>query len=353
MKLSEIETILDELILRHQNLNEELLTTLLTASGWDTSTIKEAQVLFKQRPKPVASGKEKETPSTPPTAVAVPTVVTKEPASQVVEKVENNKVVLPSEGHGLTFYDSDGVPEKDLKVLDHEGALPVTREPLSENKLVEKSPITVKPSSDSVPSTVKHLTSFEHDKQLALQEIEKNKQEEQKKLIAAQQVAATLSEEDSLQKKTVLAATQVSDVESKNIVTEPVTDVHNAKDKIKEESLITTAPVEKKRVLKESDIPSNLPLTPFESSPRVWSFSKYKDIFHGEQKTAPVEIAKQQEEVLVTPVPHQSSESEDAEEVSLEKTPLTKQDEGLAFLASVMLLVIILILGYMYSNGRL
>ncbi len=41
------------------------------------------------------------------------------------------------------------------------------------------------------------------------------------------------------------------------------------------------------------------------------------------------------------------------EDVVLEKIPLTKGDESLVFLAGVMLLVIILILGYMYSNGRL
>jgi len=32
---------------------------------------------------------------------------------------------------------------------------------------------------------------------------------------------------------------------------------------------------------------------------------------------------------------------------------MTKGDESLVFLAGVMLFVIILILGYMYSNGRL
>ena len=40
-------------------------------------------------------------------------------------------------------------------------------------------------------------------------------------------------------------------------------------------------------------------------------------------------------------------------DVEGEKVPMNKSDESLVFLAGIMLLVIILILGYMYSNGRL
>jgi cytochrome c-type biogenesis protein CcmH/NrfG len=93
-------------------------------------------------------------------------------------------------------------------------------------------------------------------------------------------------------------------------------------------------------------IPDNLPLLPFESSPHVWSFSKYKDTFHGEVMPHSVEELSQKK-------PTGQAPSHEGDEISLEKTPMTKSDESLVFLAGVMLLVIILILGYMYSNGRL
>jgi hypothetical protein len=41
------------------------------------------------------------------------------------------------------------------------------------------------------------------------------------------------------------------------------------------------------------------------------------------------------------------------EEIVAEAVPMTKGDESLVMLAGVMLVAILLILGYMYSNGRL
>jgi hypothetical protein len=120
----------------------------------------------------------------------------------------------------------------------------------------------------------------------------------------------------------------------------------------------------KRGTIKEADIPEDLPLLPFESSPHVWSFSRYKNVFHGERASGrdaekpQVDFLEQKKEAFpsiakpqVTPfVP---VKKEDDQEVELQKTPLTRGDESLVVLAGVMLLVIILILGYMYSNGRL
>ena len=114
--------------------------------------------------------------------------------------------------------------------------------------------------------------------------------------------------------------------------------------------------------LKEVVIPGNLPLLPFESSPHVWSFSRYKDVFHGEvmpttEKQISLNTANSSEaiqfsqEVLHSQSKPTATPSEE-DEVLFEKTPLTKGDESLVFLAGAMLLAIILILGYMSSNGR-
>jgi hypothetical protein len=40
-------------------------------------------------------------------------------------------------------------------------------------------------------------------------------------------------------------------------------------------------------------------------------------------------------------------------EIDFEKTPISKGEESLVVLAGIMLLAIMLILGYMYGNGRL
>jgi hypothetical protein len=93
-----------------------------------------------------------------------------------------------------------------------------------------------------------------------------------------------------------------------------------------------------------ASIPDNLPMRPFDTSPHVWSFSRYKDVFHGEvmaHVTPPVEV-------VTTP-----NKEHHHEHVTLEKTPYTIKDESLVTLASFMLLVIMLLLGYMYGNGRL
>ena len=119
-----------------------------------------------------------------------------------------------------------------------------------------------------------------------------------------------------------------------------------------------------KKKTKEADIPLELPLLPFESSPHVWSFSHYKNTFHGDDKNSEPKkepAPPEKKEALFYPVESKpvaaptlsSTNNVEDEEVSLEKTPLTRGDESLVFLASVMLLVIILILGYMYGKGRL
>lgn len=91
----------------------------------------------------------------------------------------------------------------------------------------------------------------------------------------------------------------------------------------------------------ESSLPDNLPLRPFESTPHVWPFSRYKDVFYGE--VMPTLSSEEKNE----------AEKQVIKQIHVEQVPLTKKDEGLIVLASTMLLVILILLGYMYSNGRL
>ena len=114
------------------------------------------------------------------------------------------------------------------------------------------------------------------------------------------------------------------------------------------------------------ELPNNLPLLPFESSPHIWPFSKYKDVFHNESLVRePIQVITVMPRIEKVDKEHteeklfiQDQERGDIynkkdKEVIVKKVQLSRQDESLVFLAGVMLLVIILILGYMYSNGRL
>lgn len=105
------------------------------------------------------------------------------------------------------------------------------------------------------------------------------------------------------------------------------------------QSLIT--PEGEQTLKRDVDLPENLPLRPFESTPHVWPFSRYKDVFYGE-----VMPSLSLEEI-------QEAKKQVIKQVHVEAIPLTKKDEGLIVLASTMLLVILILLGYMYSNGRL
>lgn len=107
------------------------------------------------------------------------------------------------------------------------------------------------------------------------------------------------------------------------------------------------------------EIPDELPLRPFEGSPHVWSFSKYKAMFFGDD-------APQSEPPVVTPPTPQVAEpvTVHREEVVhqhvhvtvpvvFKPEPLSQKDKQLVITASVLLLVILLMLWYMYSQGRI
>lgn len=145
---------------------------------------------------------------------------------------------------------------------------------------------------------------------------------------------------------------------------------------MEQESLVRPAPAVSSS--KNDELPHNLPLRPFETSDHVWPFSRYRDVFFGEEKTAslPAEPKTTQpkpepviEIVQAAPLSvEQKIESAPPaapvmfarpavappipEKIKTEET-LPKGDEKLIILAFVMLVLILILLGYMYSNGRL
>lgn len=142
----------------------------------------------------------------------------------------------------------------------------------------------------------------------------------------------------------------------------------------KEPESLVQVPKEEKVV--HEDLPHNLPLRPFETSEHIWPFSKYKDMFHGGagEELPDTKKSDSRNELVFAPTA-QAAEEKQEEPVSLvhiekpiekrtEESPLSEaphpvsphehaDDEKLVITACVMLLVILLLLGYMYSNGRL
>lgn len=329
MTLSEIETILEELAVRHQNLNGELLNTLLVSAGWEDKNVKEALALFKQKG-------------------TIQQPVSQKPSTPLVEKVSPS-VSEPSTE--ITFYEPDGSEEKELVAFEE-----VTS---SQQEKVKEVPKIASEESSQIPvvSKTPEPTS-----------ITSQKESEKKEAFPSEIVIQKHIEVESLTGERKEEVVNKKEVPQERVFTE----------KTKEESVVLTDPIifkemepqslvledlpVKERVkTKESEIPPDLPLLPFESSPHVWSFSRYKNVFHKDDSSVAINIKPDLvEEFISTPAikppvifDEKIKEVKEDEEISVEKVPLTRGDESLVFLAGLMLLVIILILGYMYSNGRL
>jgi hypothetical protein len=322
MTLSEIETILQELSVRHQNLNEELLTTLLVSAGWEEKTIKEAVILFKQKGDAI---------KTKAATVSQQVNTQKQNIPQVTNPVVAS-ATTPQPSAEITFYQPDGTEEGKLHAF---ADVPVVK-----NQVVRATP-SIEVAKDSA---------------LVATKVEPEQLPVEQTKVAQNVYVEVKKEPESFIHTEVIQNQPTPEVQVKTVV------VPQAQPMTEPQSLIQHEEIaEVKRPEKQVPLPSNLPLLPFESSPHVWSFSKYKDVFHSD---APIHeeikvISVMPEEASVKQVVQESPkvrtypEMVKDEEVVIESVPLRKDDKPLVFLATIMLFAIILILGYMYSNGRL
>lgn len=325
MTLSEIETTLGELAARHPDLNEKMLNTLLLSAGWEERKLKEALMLFKQNTF-TQKGSLPETKTATPTltqpSIFVPPLIADIAAPEKNSSSATEAVVLSpevvQEEAVITFYHPDGSEEGDLNNVA-EIPLPVVETKVVTEKFTQISEMPAG-HDDEHKEEVTILTPG--------QDVVRDIQDYEHTLVDD----FTGPRETSSAEVVVASTAQAS-------------------------QLSVTPSVSVQRLQqKEQEIPANLPLLPFESSPHVWSFSRYKDVFHGEVMADPVTVHSTEtktETALVQPVAETEVPLVPLEEVIVEKVPMDKQDESLVVLAAFMLLVIILILGYMYSNGRL
>jgi hypothetical protein len=331
MTLSEIETILGELAARHQNLDEELLDTLLLSAGWEEKSIKEALVLFKN---PQSRKKIFATKVFSPAPIIITTVVEQEVTTAVIP--------LEKKEESTTFYQTDGTEEGKLNTYQDIPKVKQEQPPLVPQKIdIVETKDTIQ-GTDILPASSITLPETR----------EEPKKDADAGLLIIKKEEYT--EPGVTDKETLI----------------PLTDIQTTKSALfledEEQSLIVQDEIPVKRDFeKHVEIPNNLPLLPYESSPHIWSFSHYKNVFHKD-----IELKEEIKVITVMPkeeahLPVQSVKKTiyvkpnlevikvEEEEISSKKVPMTKGDESLVFLAGVMLLVIILILGYMYSNGRL
>lgn len=331
MYITEIEKAVKELSSRHEDLDEALLVRILEASGWEERHIQDAKVIFASYVhQPIATQEVKETgdqkvvlameqkEDTPDPVTAsydvtqIQTNATPQKNETLDLMIENKEETHREENPSqMTYVRSDGIEEGDLTYAAEQQQKEVEKAAQDEN-------LKQKINQEEGVTTPSNLDDFS--------------------LINNQsQVDVPLSSRLSVQEKT-----------------EP------------------TSLIEEKRVTfkkRKEEIPEDLPLVPFESAPHVWSFRRYRDTFfpHDHQEEETKELFEKED---VQPVVYQQSptvphtlppspqknsnpENEVEVEIDFEKTPISKGDESLVALAGVMLVAILLILGYMYSKGRL
>lgn len=301
MTIAEIESTLRTLCIRHQNLDDELLTTLLTAGGWEDKIIKDALSLYRSSPDKYKPSQE---------ALAL---FTKQ-QGVVVNKIEAVPPVV-------------AVPSESLHVAQ------------TSDQVVSQITAQVPTSSDMVYYT----GTGEEEKEIPIViesvEIKKDAEEPLVKMVTESHIQDTETGQLSAVLQDNLAASL-----SKQVI------VNNDP-----QSLIT--PPLEQRAYVQSEPPANLPLKPFESAPHVWPFSKYKEVFHGEVMTP----LPADERALVNEIKTSTQEVPAqtpavpllAKKVKIKRTGFDGEDEGLIFLTATTLLIILLLLAYMYSNGRI
>ncbi|MCF7843558.1 hypothetical protein K9M47_01525 [Candidatus Gracilibacteria bacterium] len=428
MTIAEIESTLHTLLTRHPNLDEGMLVTLLTASGWEDKTIKETVLLFK------SENQKKQNNDTQTSILKVePVLVLPKNESQISASENVVKIsTTPLEEHvkpktvpvvptpptpilnintntstdnkttndsGIVYIDSEGKEEDILpNFVDNGAVLPKADEPQvtpippkveinsmvqdlkkAEDVVPEKKEIikTPEPAKTELIQSIKldSASYTEPDKKEAF-EIQRHTETKPsflgmifEKLFSKPHIDSTQEKKEIDQIKT-LPEVESSDIKKQEIVPPDLIKDEKPTDLVQDMKLTSSDPqsliVPKEAVRKDTtptEPPENLPLKPFESTPHVWSFSKYKDVFHG--SSIPFLSSKEQSlvdeyngvdtEQVKEKIPQQnfSPQKHNGSKIKIKRTGFDGEDEGLIFFTGLMLFIILLLLSYMYSNGRI
>ena len=128
MTLSDIETTLGELAVRHENLDAQLLETLLRAAGWEDKVIKEALMLFKtfdikkwklKHPTPIFVETKTSNSLDVNRNADVPNISSSETAT-VADTTKDSLQQAGVQDGAIVFYQQDGTEERNLRMLTQE-----------------------------------------------------------------------------------------------------------------------------------------------------------------------------------------------------------------------------------------
>lgn len=307
MTLHEIETALKALIARHKGIQEEELKTLLQAGGWEEKAIQEALFLYRT------------------VDLTSDTTQTSSPTTPLVEKKEK---VIP-----------------DINLTTDQTSVA----PVGQSITPEEAPVSKESSGTFIKTTGKPI------------------EKEKIKAIGLPQEEVTLS----------LVPDQNDEIHQEEKHPLPLP-----------EEVVAT-----KEVPHKEEIPANLPIKPYDASPHVVPFSAYKEVFYtpeerasepkrettvikeddnnGIRETRETKETRETREVGETRETREIKETREVREIKEAKPTSSfslfspnaieveanshhlETDTKIAILASVMLLAILFLLGYMYSNGRL
>ena len=290
MTIAEIESTLNKLRSLHTNLDEGTLITLLTAGGWEEKSIQEAVSIFRS------------TVHVQPLTTVSPLATTKEVVSNAnshldVESVTPVNVVKPvlenKSNEEIVYYDSTGNEEKKVQ-LD-----------ISDTNSAER----VQYEKSGTNSTT---------------------------------ITPPLNGEE----KMVIPSVEVPVPQILSVIPPVVAQSHDVITSNEPQSLVSPTS-EQSSSVKQVEIPDDLPMRPFESAPHIWPFSKYKQVFHGDVMPP----LSEEERILANK--NMPPKKVLTKKVVVKRTGFDGEDEGLILMTGFSLLVIILLLAYMYSNGRI
>lgn len=290
MTIAEIESTLNKLRSLHTNLDEGALITLLTAGGWEEKSIQEAVSIFRS------------TVHVQPLTTVSPLATTKEVVSNAnshldVESVPPVNVVKPvlenKSNEEIVYYDSTGNEEKKVQ-LD-----------INDTNSVER---------------VQHEKSGTN--------------------------STTISPSLNGEEKMVTPSVEVPVAQILSVIPPVVVQSHDVIISNEPQSLVSPTS-EQSSSVKPVEIPDDLPMRPFESAPHIWPFSKYKQVFHGDVMPP----LSEEERILANK--NMPPKKVLTKKVVVKRAGFDGEDEGLILMTGFSLLVIILLLAYMYSNGRI
>lgn len=393
MTISEIENTLQILIKRHPDLNEVMLIKLLTAGGWENITIRDAVSLFKSR-----DGKNVLTKGVS-DFVSLPELEEERSLPEVVDI--NNSLLDRNPGAKPEDYfqkktEPEIEPNPEMKTTVKESLIPEKKETQIESLIVPKAVVENYSPSKKVEQELPHnlpILPFEDTKKAwtfskyidffygkfhsktkeeKVNEVEDKNIKAETKQEIKDEIKEELTRELRLnEKKPVQPVVSKEEIKEELRKEFKLNEVKNAPPVISKEEI-------KEEIKRELKLDEVKPITPVISKEEIKEELrkefKLDEVSAAASSAAAIEATKEEikEELIkelkldeIKSAPPVTLKEEPVKNIQIterrivvdnlhiSKIPLSKKDEKLILVTGTMLIFIIILLGYMYSNGRI